>query len=258
MNGEAREGALGYDGNGNLTTRFEYADGRMPYKMTQNAKTYYLGYDQVGTLRAVSKEDGTIVKRVEYDAFGNVLSDSNATLKVPFGFAGGLYDPDTKLTRFGYRDYDAETGKWTAKDPIGFNGGDTNLYGYVLQDPVDLVDPEGLFTFSTEPIYQVFINGPYNSFYGAFYAHLAWQATDILFSNRNPAIGAPNAFRHCYWSCMMAQTIGSQNALNIGALHEVCGDNDSLDMWNNAQGAYMQTDNCAQSCIDALDNGLLR
>ena len=65
-------------------------------------------------------------------------------MKIPFGFAGGLYDSDTGLTRFGYRDYDAYTGKWTAKDPIGFNGGDTNLYGYVLGDPVNFVDPEGL------------------------------------------------------------------------------------------------------------------
>jgi RHS repeat-associated protein len=63
---------------------------------------------------------------------------------VPFGFSGGLYDVDTKLTRFGYRDYDAYTGKWTAKDPIGFGGGDSNLYGYVLGDPVNLVDPWGL------------------------------------------------------------------------------------------------------------------
>jgi uncharacterized protein RhaS with RHS repeats len=34
-------------------------------------------------------------------------------------------------------------GKWTAKDPIGFGGGDSNLYGYVLQDPVNFVDPTG-------------------------------------------------------------------------------------------------------------------
>ncbi len=64
---------------------------------------------------------------------------------MPFGFAGGLYDPDTKLTHFGYREYDAYTGKWTSKDPILFEGGDSNLYGYVLNDPVNLVDPWGLF-----------------------------------------------------------------------------------------------------------------
>ncbi|MEA3491607.1 MAG: RHS repeat-associated core domain-containing protein [Campylobacterota bacterium] len=85
-----------------------------------------------------------IIKEITYDTFGNILSDTNPDLKVPFGFAGGLYDSDTKLTRFGYRDYDAYTGKWTAKDPIGFAGGDSNLYGYVLGDPVGLVDPEGL------------------------------------------------------------------------------------------------------------------
>jgi len=51
-----------------------------------------------------------------------------------------LYDKETKLVHFGYRDYDPYTGKWTAKDPIGFEGGDSNLYGYVLGDPVNLVD----------------------------------------------------------------------------------------------------------------------
>jgi len=84
-----------------------------------------------------------MVKEVTYDTFGNILVDSDPVFKVPFGFAGGLYDPDTGLTRFGYRDYDAYTGKWTAKDPIGFDGGDTNLYGYVLGDPVNFVDPNG-------------------------------------------------------------------------------------------------------------------
>ena len=61
-----------------------------------------------------------------------------------FGFAGGLTDPDTGLIRFGYRDYNPDTGRWTAKDPIFFKGGDTDLYGYVLNDPVKLVDPDGL------------------------------------------------------------------------------------------------------------------
>ncbi len=87
-----------------------------------------------------------MVKRIKYDTFGNVLNESNPAFAVPFGFAGGLYDRDTKLVRFGYRDYDPETGRWTAKDPIGFSGGDTDLYGYCLNDPVNLYDPAGLWT----------------------------------------------------------------------------------------------------------------
>ena len=45
-----------------------------------------------------------------------------------------------------HRYYDPETGRWTSKYPILFGGGDTNLYGYVLNDPVNGVDPSGLFT----------------------------------------------------------------------------------------------------------------
>jgi len=84
-----------------------------------------------------------VIKQIDYDAFGNVTSDSNPEFEIPFGFAGGLQDSDTGLIRFGYRDYDPETGRWTARDPIGFAGGDTNLYGYVLGDPINLVDPNG-------------------------------------------------------------------------------------------------------------------
>ena len=63
---------------------------------------------------------------------------------MPFGFAGGLHDRETGLVRFGYRDYDPDIGRWTAKDPILFAGGDTDLFGYVLNDPVNLIDPDGL------------------------------------------------------------------------------------------------------------------
>ncbi len=96
-------------------------------------------------MRAVSNENGDVVKEIVYDTFGDIISDSNETLKVPFGFAGGLYDRDTKLVHFGFREYDPFTGRWTAKDPILFAGGDSNLYGYVLGDPVSGIDPEGLW-----------------------------------------------------------------------------------------------------------------
>jgi RHS repeat-associated protein len=56
------------------------------------------------------------------------------------------YDQDTKLVRFGARDYNPTAGRWTAKDPILLAGGDTNLYSYVLDDPVNLRDPSGLLS----------------------------------------------------------------------------------------------------------------
>ncbi|CAA6817654.1 MAG: Rhs family protein [uncultured Sulfurovum sp.] len=134
-----------YDKDDALLQRFAYSDRRMPLSMTMHNQTYYLHYDQVGTLRVVTNAYGQNIKEITYDTYGNILKDSNPDFKVPFGFAGGLYDTDTKLTRFGYRDYDAYVGKWTAKDPIGFSGGDSNLYGYVLGDPVNFVDPSGLY-----------------------------------------------------------------------------------------------------------------
>ena len=68
------------------------------------------------------------------------------------GFAGGLNDRDTGLVRFGYRDYDPDIGRWTAKDPILFAGGDTDLYGYVLNDPINFIDANGLLREQWENI----------------------------------------------------------------------------------------------------------
>lgn len=164
-----------YDSNDNLVQRFEYADGRMPLSMTSNGTKYYLHYDQVGSLRAVSDSSGNIIKEVVYDTFGTILSDSNEAFKVPFGFAGGLYDQDTKLTRFGYRDYDAETGKWTAKDPIGFDGGDSNLYGYVLGDPVNFVDPTGEFVPLAYLGYAAAVGTAYYTYQGALLIYNEFQ-----------------------------------------------------------------------------------
>jgi RHS repeat-associated protein len=137
-----------FDGTDNLIMRFEYADARMPVAMTKDGSTYYLTYDQVGSLRIVADTAANVLKRIEYDSFGNIIQDTNPSFAIPFGFAGGLHDRDTGLVRFGYRDYDPDTGRWTAKDPIGFAGGDTDLYGYCLSDPVNFVDPLGLIKWS--------------------------------------------------------------------------------------------------------------
>ncbi|MBK9066626.1 MAG: RHS repeat-associated core domain-containing protein [Gemmatimonadetes bacterium] len=64
---------------------------------------------------------GAVAQWTAYDAWGNVLADSGAGFQ-PFGFAGGMADSATGLVRFGARDYDPAVGRWTAKDPVGFEG----------------------------------------------------------------------------------------------------------------------------------------
>ncbi|MBY0413697.1 MAG: hypothetical protein K2Q18_06010, partial [Bdellovibrionales bacterium] len=89
-----------------------------------------------------------VSKIMEHDEFGRVLQDTNPGL-IPFGFAGGVYDSGTGLVQFGARGYDPQVGRWLSKDPIGFDGGDVNLYGYTFNDPINGIDPTGLDTWGT-------------------------------------------------------------------------------------------------------------
>jgi len=128
-----------------IVSRFVYASGRhVPEGMTRGNRTYRFICDELGSLRlVVDVHTGVVAQRIDYDEFGIVLNDTQPGFQ-PFGFAGGLYDRDTKLTRFGARDYDAQTGRWTARDPVYFQPGQANLYAYTHNDPVNLTDPSGL------------------------------------------------------------------------------------------------------------------
>ena len=173
-----------YDSSDNLLMRFEYADGRLPLVITKGGSTYYLTYDQVGSLRVVADTSGSVVKRIDYDSFGNIIEDTDPTFEVPFGFAGGLDDRDTGLVRFGYRDYDPDTGRWTVKDPIFFAGEDTDLYGYCLNNPINAIDPLGLkFSDVLPGIKKAIIEGAKG---GAYAVSEASMATADIAINGHP------------------------------------------------------------------------
>ncbi|MDP3694569.1 MAG: RHS repeat-associated core domain-containing protein, partial [Desulfocapsaceae bacterium] len=101
----------------------------------------------VGSPRIVTAASGTAIKILEYHSFGNVTFDSNPGFDLPVGFAGGIDDRKSGLVRFGFRDYDALAGRWTAKDPIGFAGG-INLFNYVQNNPINVIDPWGTYDVS--------------------------------------------------------------------------------------------------------------
>jgi len=129
----------------NVVARFVYArKGHVPDYMIKGGVTYRVISDHLGSVRlVVDPATGSIVQRIDYDEYGNITQDTAPGFQ-PFAFVGGIYDQHTKLTRFGARDYDTFAGRWTSKDLIMFSGGDSNMYGYVLNDPINANDITGL------------------------------------------------------------------------------------------------------------------
>jgi RHS repeat-associated protein len=128
----------------NVLSEYFYDDNDRLYAIHRGASWYYVASDQVGTPRVVTDNTGAIQKIIEYDTFGNKTTDSNPAFDLPIGFAGGLEDPATQLVRFGLRDFEPQSGRWTARDPLFFDGNQLNLYAYVGNYPVGLRDPSGL------------------------------------------------------------------------------------------------------------------
>jgi RHS repeat-associated protein len=148
------------DGSG-IVTQFVYGSKpNVPDYMIKTGVTYRILSDHLGSVRLavdVSTPGLTlgqrIAQRLDYDEFGNVLADTSVAFQ-PFGFAGGIYDADIGLVRFGARDYNSYTGRWSSKDPIRFEGGETNLYVYALSDPINAIDPSGLYGTNSCEYYE--------------------------------------------------------------------------------------------------------
>jgi len=143
------------DGANNVVAFFVYGDKpNVPEYMEKGGERYRLVTDRLGSVRLVTRaSDGAIAQRLDYDEHGNVLADTNPGFQ-PFGWAGGLYDSSIGLMRFGARDYAPVLDRWVSADPIGFGGADGNLYVYVGNDPVNLIDPTGLKDYSEEETLQ--------------------------------------------------------------------------------------------------------
>jgi RHS repeat-associated protein len=140
------------DGAGQVKARFVYGTRiNVPEYMVTPAGTYRILTDHLGSPRlVVDLATGAIAQRVDYDEWGVVLADSNPGFQ-PFGFAGGIYDRDTGLVRFGARDYDPAVGRWTNKDRARFRGG-LNFYEYAGSDPVNFADFTGKYAVGVPTI----------------------------------------------------------------------------------------------------------
>jgi len=101
--------------------------------------------DGLGSITSLSTSIGTITDSFVYDSFGNVTANTGSFAQ-PFRFTGREWDAEMGLYYYRARYYDFADGRFLSEDPLMFGGSRINLYGYVNNNPTNLVDPLGLFS----------------------------------------------------------------------------------------------------------------
>jgi RHS repeat-associated protein len=146
-----------YDGNNiwadvtttnTLLARYVYGDQvdqvwarAVPAGLTNSGVAWYLT-DREGSVRDIMDSSSVIQDHIDYDGYGNA-THTTISFADSHGYAGGQTDLNTGLVQQRGRWYGPAMGRWMSEDPSGFGGG-INLYGYVGNDPTNLVDPSGL------------------------------------------------------------------------------------------------------------------
>jgi len=132
---------------GATTMLYVYAGRRLVASGPPSGGFRFHHMDKTGNALALTDAAGAVVAAYAYDPFGRVLSRTG-TADTAFTFAGayGVMEESDGLYFMRNRYYDAVTGRFLHKDPIGFAGG-FNPYRYVQNDPVARIDPLGLDDF---------------------------------------------------------------------------------------------------------------
>jgi RHS repeat-associated protein len=113
-------------------------DNKLRQSSAGTGSLYFL-QDHLGSTKALTDAGGGVVEQNQYEAFGE---SSGASLS-RYGFTGRERDELTGLLHYRARWYDPQQGRFISQDPIGFEGGDSNLYAYGLNNPVSFKDPMG-------------------------------------------------------------------------------------------------------------------
>ena len=100
--------------------------------------------DHLGTPQKLTAVNGAVVWSAKFSSFGEADVDPGSSVVNPLRFSGQYEDTETGLYYNWYRYYIPSTGRYLKVDPIGFYGGQANLYGYTSNNPVVYIDPLGL------------------------------------------------------------------------------------------------------------------
>jgi RHS repeat-associated protein len=142
--------ALVFDGQGNQVQRFLYGTqvDQVLVQENGNGDLLWALADYQGSVRDVVDSQGNTLNHIVYDSFGNVTSQANSAVNFRFGYTGREFDVETGLYYYRARYYDPQTGQFIGQDPLSFGAGDSNLYRYVGNSPMNFTDPSGMNWFS--------------------------------------------------------------------------------------------------------------
>jgi RHS repeat-associated protein len=130
-----------------LTSRYTHGPDRdQPLAVERGGVTFFYHADRLGSIRKLTDAAGVTVNAYEYDSFGKRLAATEAVPQ-PYSFTGREFDPESGLYYYRARTYDPNAGRFMQEDPLGFGAGDMNLYRYVENNGVNLIDPAGTANF---------------------------------------------------------------------------------------------------------------
>ena len=136
--------AQAYDGAGNLLASYTYGLEGLTAVADSAGNISYFSADLGRNITGVSGPNGNLTNSYFYLPYGETIQTSGASNN-PFQFAGadGVITEAGGVDLMGARFYAPSLGRFITRDPSGISGG-TNLYAYVGNDPVSLIDPTGL------------------------------------------------------------------------------------------------------------------
>ena len=111
-----------------------------------DGERFYYVTDRLGSVRQLIDAAGRVRAQYTYDPYG-VSTKTHGDKDSDVGFAGYFRHATSGLQFARYRAYDAAHGRWLNRDPIGYRGGQPNLYAYAGGDPINRTDPFGLAVY---------------------------------------------------------------------------------------------------------------
>ena len=234
------------DEQGNVDIRFiDSGIGACPEGLIRDGVEYLIVTDHLGSVRVVvDTEKGEAVQAMDYDALGRPIVNTAPGWQ-PFGFAGGLHEPAGGLVRFQARTYDPFVGRFLSRDPLGFAGGQVNLYQYALGDPVNNSDPTGLL---------VGPSGEVNACQDDFLGKSPLSADHVYMRSSAWTVGMKplGAMGRKLPGRTADSTFADLSCRELVALDQPCVD-DSIDNESSPAGTWTQTDRCFGSAWNVLD-----